>query len=172
MKNTNATVALVIIFGGAVPITAIGSKNGKIVAPSPMIPSPSSMPYPPPSVAQSSAKSGKERLRLRSATLCDLLDAAATPAAAAERRPHNALEKRRNAKPQRRKVARERRWTADRRPSAVVHTETGFPRGGPVFSVIGIEDFTGDGKADVIAGASNDEESEFPSFEELQAMLN
>lgn len=34
------------------------------------------------------------------------------------------------------------------------------PRGGPVFSVIGIEDFTGDGKADVIAGASNDEESE------------
>ncbi len=83
MKNTNATVAFFIIFGGAAPITAIGSKNGKIVAPAPMIPSPSGMPYPPPSVAQSSAKSGKERLRLRSATLCDLLDAAATPAAAA-----------------------------------------------------------------------------------------
>ncbi len=34
------------------------------------------------------------------------------------------------------------------------------PRGGPVFSVIGIEDFTGDGQADVIAGASNESESE------------
>ncbi len=34
------------------------------------------------------------------------------------------------------------------------------PRGGPVFSVIGIEDFTGDGKVDVLAGASNESESE------------
>ncbi len=34
------------------------------------------------------------------------------------------------------------------------------PVGGPVFSVIGVEDFTGDGKADVIAGASNDEETQ------------
>ncbi|NOX86263.1 MAG: choice-of-anchor D domain-containing protein [Chlorobi bacterium] len=34
------------------------------------------------------------------------------------------------------------------------------PLGGPVFSVIGIEDFTGDGQADVIAGASNSNESE------------
>lgn len=31
--------------------------------------------------------------------------------------------------------------------------------GGPVFSVIGVDDFTGDGKPDVIAGASNDEET-------------
>ena len=34
------------------------------------------------------------------------------------------------------------------------------PIGGPVFSVIGVEDFTGDGKADVVAGASNDEETQ------------
>jgi len=34
------------------------------------------------------------------------------------------------------------------------------PRGGPVFSVIGIEDFTGDGHVDVLAGASNESESE------------
>ena len=32
--------------------------------------------------------------------------------------------------------------------------------GGPVFSVIGVEDFTGDGISDVIAGASNDSETE------------
>ena len=31
--------------------------------------------------------------------------------------------------------------------------------GGPVFSVIGVEDFTGDGKPDVIAGASNQQET-------------
>lgn len=30
-----------------------------------------------------------------------------------------------------------------------------YPAGGPVFSVIGVEDFTGDGKPDVVAGASN-----------------
>jgi len=34
------------------------------------------------------------------------------------------------------------------------------PLGGPVFSVIGIEDFTGDGKPDVLAGASNSDETE------------
>lgn len=34
------------------------------------------------------------------------------------------------------------------------------PVGGPVFSVMGVEDFTGDGKADAIAGASNDEETQ------------
>ncbi len=34
------------------------------------------------------------------------------------------------------------------------------PLGGPVFSVIGVEDFTGDGQADVIAGASNSNETE------------
>lgn len=33
------------------------------------------------------------------------------------------------------------------------------PVGGPVFSVMGVEDFTGDGEPDVIAGASNDEET-------------
>jgi hypothetical protein len=31
--------------------------------------------------------------------------------------------------------------------------------GGPVFSVIGVEDFTGDGKPDVVAGASNQQET-------------
>ena len=34
------------------------------------------------------------------------------------------------------------------------------PLGGPVFSVIGIEDFTGDGQPDVLAGASNEPETE------------
>ena len=34
------------------------------------------------------------------------------------------------------------------------------PLGGPVFAVIGVEDFTGDGQPDVIAGASNSIESE------------
>ncbi|HDO28106.1 MAG TPA: T9SS type A sorting domain-containing protein, partial [Bacteroidetes bacterium] len=34
------------------------------------------------------------------------------------------------------------------------------PLGGPVFSVIGIEDFTGDGLPDVIAGASNSSETQ------------
>ena len=34
------------------------------------------------------------------------------------------------------------------------------PLGGPVFSVIGVEDFTGDGIADVIAGASTADETE------------
>lgn len=34
------------------------------------------------------------------------------------------------------------------------------PIGGPVFSVLGVEDFTGDDLPDVIAGASNDEESQ------------
>ncbi len=34
------------------------------------------------------------------------------------------------------------------------------PLGGPVFSVIGIEDFTGDGQPDVIAGASNSIETQ------------
>jgi len=33
------------------------------------------------------------------------------------------------------------------------------PLGGPVFSVIGIEDYTGDGQPDVLAGASNENES-------------
>jgi len=33
------------------------------------------------------------------------------------------------------------------------------PLGGPVFSVIGIEDYTGDGQPDVLAGASNEDES-------------
>jgi len=33
------------------------------------------------------------------------------------------------------------------------------PVGGPVFSVIGVEDFTGDGEPDVVAGAANDEET-------------
>lgn len=33
------------------------------------------------------------------------------------------------------------------------------PTGGPVFSVIGTEDFTGDGKPDVVAGASNQQEN-------------
>lgn len=84
MKNTyaNAAVALIVLLGGAAPITA-DSKSGKTEAEAPSeIPSPSGMPYPTPSVAQSNAKQGKERLRLRSATLCDLLDAAASPAAA------------------------------------------------------------------------------------------
>jgi hypothetical protein len=34
-----------------------------------------------------------------------------------------------------------------------------YPVGGPVFSVIGTEDFTGDGKPDVVAGASNQNET-------------
>ena len=34
------------------------------------------------------------------------------------------------------------------------------PLGGPVFSVIGVEDFTGDGKPDVVAGASNAAETQ------------
>jgi hypothetical protein len=34
------------------------------------------------------------------------------------------------------------------------------PVGGPVFSVIGVEDFTGDGKPDVVAGASNQQETQ------------
>lgn len=34
-----------------------------------------------------------------------------------------------------------------------------FPLGGPGFSVIGVEDFTGDGKPDVLAGCSNEFES-------------
>ncbi|MDZ7741403.1 MAG: choice-of-anchor D domain-containing protein [Bacteroidota bacterium] len=36
--------------------------------------------------------------------------------------------------------------------------------GGPVFSVIGVEDFTGDGQEDVIAGASNGNESEGSTY--------
>jgi hypothetical protein len=34
------------------------------------------------------------------------------------------------------------------------------PLGGPVFSVIGVEDFTGDGQPDAVAGASNEGETE------------
>lgn len=34
------------------------------------------------------------------------------------------------------------------------------PTNGPVFSVIGVEDFTGDGKPDVVAGASNEQETQ------------
>ncbi len=34
------------------------------------------------------------------------------------------------------------------------------PLGGPGFSVIGVEDFTGDGKPDVVAGASNESETQ------------
>jgi outer membrane protein assembly factor BamB len=34
-----------------------------------------------------------------------------------------------------------------------------YPAGGPVFSVIGVADFNGDGKPDVVAGASNQQET-------------
>ncbi|MHC5003871.1 MAG: choice-of-anchor D domain-containing protein, partial [Planctomycetota bacterium] len=34
------------------------------------------------------------------------------------------------------------------------------PLGGPVFAVIGVEDFTGDGHPDVVAGASNEDETQ------------
>ena len=38
------------------------------------------------------------------------------------------------------------------------------PLGGPVFSVIGVEDFTGDGQPDVLAGASNSSETDGKAY--------
>jgi len=56
--------------------------------------------------------------------------------------------------------------SSDQGPKRVycLNGETGtsiweYPLGGPGFSAIGVEDFTGDGEADVIAGASNEGET-------------